>query len=194
MISYISGTIQALHTQSVTILTNSGIGYEVFVSKHLLNKVTTNLPIELIIYTNVKEDSWTLFGFEDIQAKDFFTIVLGISGVGPKTAFTIVSNVTLAQVFQAIQKGDVSILEDIPGLGKKTAAKVMLELSQKLNKDIELKKLMEQNTHINSALLEALQSLGIKTSDSKDILKDIDDSLPLEKQIPLALQLLNKKK
>ncbi|MDH4233447.1 MAG: Holliday junction branch migration protein RuvA, partial [Nitrospirota bacterium] len=128
MIGSLRGTVLARRPDNVIIEIN-GIGYQVNVPLNIL----ANLPEEgkevfLHIYTHVREDALQLFGFTSEDEKKIFTVLLGISGIGPKMALNVLSGLSYAEFLNAIDTEDVAMLCRIPGLGKKTAHRLILEL------------------------------------------------------------------
>jgi len=112
----------------------AGVGYDVSISVATF----TELPAEgaevmLHVYTNVREDQIALFGFSDMQEKRLFERLIGVSGIGPKLAITVLSGISSERLVGAIRGNDLAILTKIPGIGKKTAERVVLELKDKLD-------------------------------------------------------------
>lgn len=189
MIGKVIGSVIDIQKDKVLIQTSAGVAYWVYTPPSF--GVLEGQNVAFFTYLVVREDNWQLFGFATKDERNFFETVLSINGVGPKTAYTIVNSLSFAQVLQAISTQDVKAFESIPGLGKKTAVKIVVELSQKLNKDVELKNLMDNKTPKTTPLTEALMSLGFRASELKEVVQAIDASLPLEKQIAHALKLLS---
>ena len=133
MIAHLRGQLLT-KSPNQAILECSGVGYEVAISIATF----TDLPPEgqeakLHIYTRVAEDALALYGFSDLQEKRLFEKLLTISGIGPKLAITVLSGIDSARLVTAIRAGDHAALVKIPGIGKKTAERVVLELKDKLD-------------------------------------------------------------
>jgi holliday junction DNA helicase RuvA len=190
MIGYLAGTIKHIGTDFCIVLIN-GVGYEVFTPTRTLQQLLSDQPIELYVYTHVKEDQLKLFGFTSTAEKDLFTAVLGVSGVGPKTALSILSAGTVSQIQKAIIEADVLFLTSIKGLGKKTAQKIIIELKSKLGSIQELD-LSDSESNYSSDVVLALQSFGFLKRDIIKTLQVLDNSLPEPELIKLALQQLGK--
>lgn len=156
MIASLKGKVLSKRPENVIIDVN-GVGYQV----NLPVSVLSNMPDEgkdvfLHIYTHVREDSLQLFGFLSEEEKRIFITLLGISGVGPKMALNILSGVSHDDFLRAIEKEDVEMLCRIPGLGKKTAHRLILELREKLPSALTVKDKLFDDT------LSALVNLGYK--------------------------------
>jgi Holliday junction DNA helicase RuvA len=156
MIGSLRGKIASRRPDNVVIDVN-GVGYLVNVPLHILS----NLPGEghevfLQIYTHVREDSIQLFGFTSDDQKKVFTTLLGISGIGPKMAMNILSGISHDDFLKAIEKEDVDMLCRVPGLGKKTAHRLILELREKLPSSTGI------SDRVFEDALSALVNLGYK--------------------------------
>jgi Holliday junction DNA helicase RuvA len=176
---------------SLTLLVN-GVGYEVHCSPALLHKVSQLDQISLHIYTHVREEQLALYGFETVQDKTLFLLVLGVSGVGPATALNIVGAGSSA-VINAVQQAQVSFFSSLPRIGKKLAQKIIIELGSKLG---EMKKL-ELGPHSGLAhdLTETLVGMGFNETAVIETLQELDiDQLGLEKALNKALKKLGTKK
>ncbi|MBF0558330.1 MAG: Holliday junction branch migration protein RuvA [Nitrospirae bacterium] len=143
-----------------------GVGYSVHVPLTLLS----NLPDErteifLYIHTHVREDTLQLFGFQAEDEKKIFTTLIGISGIGPRTALNLLSTIPPDQFYSAINSEDVDVLCKVPGLGKKTAHRLILELKEKLPSFTEKKNTVYDDT------LSALVNLGYKKNIAQDALE-----------------------
>ncbi len=130
MIAYLKGLIINKNQQSI-ILSTGAIGYEVFLPKNKLEKIAENSHKEFFIYTKVREDEISLYGFESLIELNFFKLLLEVNGVGPKMAMEILSH-DLNQTQTAILQKNSSFLSKIPGIGKKTAERIILELQNKV--------------------------------------------------------------
>lgn len=158
MIGSLRGRLISRRPDNVIVEVND-IGYHVNVPLNILS----NLPEEgsnvfLHIYTHVREDAFQLYGFATEDEKKIFTTLLGITGIGPKMALNILSGISHNDFIQAIEKEDVALLCRIPGLGKKTAHRLILELREKLPSREKPKDRLFEDT------LSALVNLGYKKS------------------------------
>jgi Holliday junction DNA helicase RuvA len=157
MFDYIKGKITSIHSQRVTIEAN-GIGYLVIVPATFVPKQETTTLFTSFI---VREDSQTLYGFVDSSERDFFNALINVQGIGPKTALAIVGNITISDLSIALQKKDVLSLCKVPGIGKKTAERLLIEL-----KDLSLHfphsplKKDDPSSKLSKDAISALMNLG----------------------------------
>lgn len=191
------------------ILEVNGIGYEVFVSKRIMesippkeSSVNTEDPTEqaesgqnlnLFCYLDVGERSLKLYGFRTFEELEFFKLVRGISGVGPKAALEISAIGRPEKIKKEIEKGNEKIFEGVPGIGKKKAQKIILELAGKLKTKEPTPKKEKDNLENDEAFL-ALRNLGFPKEQCKKALseasKEIKDS---QERVKMALQILGGK-
>ena len=130
MIGFLTGKIVSVGTDNI-ILDVQGVGYNVQVTNNLLSAVQTNQELSLFIHTAVREDAITLYGFVSEEDLVFFKQLISVSGIGPKLALGILSS-SSELVKQAIGSGDEVMLTTLPGIGKKTAARIILDLKSKV--------------------------------------------------------------
>ena len=167
MISYLKGKIIYRDLKSV-VVDVSGIGYKVFTSSQQLDsQIDHQNEIELFTYLAVRENALDLYGFSTKQELDFFELLLTVSGIGPKSAMTILSVASLQTLRQAIATNDSSHLIKVSGVGKKNADKIVLELKDKLHDFVADGTLHLEDTDA----LEALRSLGYSEKESREALK-----------------------
>ena len=189
MIALLTGRL-AFKAPSHLALDVQGVGYEVFIPlSTYYNLPNVQDSLTLSIHTHVREDAIQLFGFSTPQEKDAFVLLLSVSGIGPKSALGILSALPVSDLVSAIQSGDVEKLETVPGIGKKSAGRLVLELKDKLTKlhpalippDAQL--LKGRDEQFDDAL-SALTNLGYRASDAKEALKAAQQS----RSGPLTLQ------
>lgn len=176
MIGYLQGTIRKKLPKSI-ILNTGNIGYVVNVAGPLLEKCIEGKILELFIYTKVREDDISLYGFIKVEELEFFKTVLNVNGVGPKTALEILSQ-EINKTKAAILSNDLLFLSKIPGIGKKTAERIIVELKNKLDwvDDARLHGNLEaQKT--NEEAIEALVGLGYQRFEIIKILKKIPEEM-----------------
>ncbi|MGN1362002.1 MAG: Holliday junction branch migration protein RuvA [Eggerthellaceae bacterium] len=138
MISFLQGTVAARTAQSVLLNVN-GVGFEVLMSQAGLAKLPQpGEQVAVHTYLQVREDSMTLFGFLSQEEKSLFQRLIGVSGVGPKMALAALSLYAPAQLVDAIMEQDVDRVQKIPGVGKKTASRIILEMKGTLEKEATL--------------------------------------------------------
>ncbi len=163
MIGYVKGKIIAKGTNYL-IVENGGLGYKVNTGS--FPKGNVGNEAEFFCYHYVREDADELFGFENFEALEFFELLLGVSGVGPKVAQTILNNLSRAKIIQAIEGNDLNLFKSIPGVGTKVAAKIIVELKNKVGKgQIDLSLIESDET------VDALVALGLKKAEILPALK-----------------------
>lgn len=134
MIAYIKGEVLELNEDSMVVLAG-GIGYRVFVPLARMSPLPRiGEEVSLYIHMQVKDDGIALFGFADKKEQSLFNMLLGVSGIGAKTALAVLNNCSYAELIGAIQMGNVQTLNRIPGIGKKSAERILLELKDKVAK------------------------------------------------------------
>ena len=141
MIGKLKGKLVEVDKNVGLIETSGGVFYQVFLPTSLTTPKFLNSPVELYTYLQVHDDALVLFSFETKQQHDFFLLLLTVSGVGPKTAFTVISALKIEEIVRAVTSNEVDALK-VPGLGRKTAMKIILELSSKLKSDFDMNKMV----------------------------------------------------
>lgn len=165
------------------------VGYLVNITDTFAQKLKAGTSQTFYIHTHVRDDALDLYGFIDTQELTLFKLLLSVSGIGPKTALTIVGHGAGA-VEGAVQKSDVDFFTDIPRLGKKNAQKIIIELKNKLGSinDLDLSGGDESET---KQIMEALLSMGFKRHEIIEALKKIDNTqIPIEEKIKQVIKLL----
>jgi holliday junction DNA helicase RuvA len=181
MIARITGTVVEIIEKGV-VLENGGIGYCIFTPAPLPLGSVVTLHTHMVI----RDDCHELYGFERIDEKTLFSTLISVSGVGPKTGLHMLTLYPLSELVRAIRSGDSKAISLVPGIGKKTAEKIVIDLKDKLA-GYEVQEHAPSND-----LVEALLSLGYKEMQIRGVIAEVDNSLKLEKQITLALQLLQR--
>lgn len=165
MIAYIRGVLDSKEPE-LAIIDVGGIGYEVFVPLSTYQKLPpVGSQVKLHTHHHIREDAANLYGFLSVDEKDVFELVLTISGIGAKAALNILSFMTVNDFRLAIAQGDLKTLTKIPGIGKKTAERMVLELRDKVGKlhiDEKMAKLLE--TASTNDAVSALLNLGASQS------------------------------
>lgn len=167
MIGYLSGVIKSVTPHEVVIDVH-GVGYRVAMNAGDLSRVHTGAPAEIFCYTNVREDAIQLYGFLTEAARDFFEVLIGVSGVGPKSGLLILSVGTVDEVRGAIEREDVSFLTSVPGIGKKIAERIILELRGKMPAVGSMAAL--DTPH--AAAVEALVGLGFRKDEAQAAIRN----------------------
>lgn len=200
MIALLSGEI-AYRSLDHLILDVAGVGYRLMIPLSTFYALPETGKVRLHVHTHVKEDAIHLYGFLTLEEKEMFILLLGISGVGPKLAVNILSNIPAEQLRQALAGGDAKLLASVPGIGKKTAERLILELQEKARKILlagghplhPVRPLSGHDTSMEDAL-SALVNLGYKENQARKVLEamDIADGTPLEEILKGALRILVK--
>ncbi|HXK35310.1 MAG TPA: Holliday junction branch migration protein RuvA [Candidatus Paceibacterota bacterium] len=185
MIAYLEGKIIAKDQKSLTLLTAGGIGYKINVSADTLTKIGERQAAALWTHLAVREDALLLFGFLSKGELQFFEILISVSGVGPKTALGVIGIASIETLKKAIGSGDTTYLNKVSGIGKKTAAKIVLELRDKLG---ALKEGPALKTEIDA--LEALATLGYSKEEAREALKKVKAE-STEAKVKEALKMLS---
>jgi len=180
VIARLRGRIAGRAGQGVVLDVN-GVGYLVHATPSVRRLGEGEITVE--VHTVVREDALQLFGFASADERDLFELLLGVNGVGPKVALSIVSGSTPAELRRAIARDDVKRFQAIPGIGLKTAQRVVLELKEKLP-------LVEVNAVPGDELTarDALVELGWTLLDAEHALAGVDASLTVEEQVRHALR------
>jgi len=135
MLAYIKGILQACNNESIIVETG-GIGFNVNVPLTVLGKLPeTGSEVKIYTYAHIREDGWTLYGFLNDDELKMFEQLLKVSGVGPKAAISLVSYISPSQFGLAVLTDDVDAFVKVPGIGKKTAMRIILELKDKFKKE-----------------------------------------------------------
>jgi holliday junction DNA helicase RuvA len=180
MISRLRGTVVA-RTSAGLVLDVGGVGYLVAATPRVTARVGEEATVET--HLHVREDALQLYGFASAEERELFELLLGVSGIGPKVALAIVSGSPPAELRRAIARDDLARFEAIPGIGRKTAQRVVMELKDKLGEPAAIGAgggdLMAR---------DALVELGWSIADADRVLADVDESLSVEEQVRVALK------
>lgn len=202
MISYVRGELAAVELQKA-IVDVSGVGYGVYMSQQALSVLPpVGNEVKLYTYLNVKEDAMQLYGFLTKDDLDIFKLVIGVSGIGPKGGLNILSCMSPDELRFAIMSGDAKAISAAPGIGKKTAEKLILELRDK----IDIENVLEHAAHghsdaplstgggengMQAEAVQALTALGYGNAESlRAVRKTSPDCLSVEEILKEALKYL----
>lgn len=186
MIGKLKGKLVEIDNNIGLIETSGGVFYEVFLTPSLISLTPPKSPIELYTYLQVREDALILFGFQTKKEHEFFKLLLSVQGVGPKTAYSVISFTKIDEVYAAVKENNVDYFTRIPGLGKKTAMKIILEISQKIKSEFNLQSMYLSED--DKTVVDALVSLGYKSIEAKKLLQKIPKNLSIEEKIKHALK------
>jgi Holliday junction DNA helicase RuvA len=180
VISRLRGTVVACSPGGV-VIDVGGVGYLVAATPRVPARVGEETTVET--YLHVREDALQLYGFASADERELFELLLGVSGIGPKVALAIVSGSPPAELRRAIARDDLARFEAIPGIGRKTAQRVVMELKDKLAEPAAA-------GPARGELLarDALVELGWSVLDADRALADVDETLPVEEQVRHALK------
>lgn len=191
MIALLEGSIAAVRHDYVIVLTG-GVGYKVHLTSYTLGKIAGLTSVRFHIFTNVREDAITLYGFLDEGELVMFELLISVNGVGPKMALGILSVAEPASIRAAVVGKDISILTRISGIGKRTAERILLDLENKVGTLTEegIKGATEE-----SEVIEALGSMGYVPSEVREAMKLLPPGLVrVEEKIGALLKILGKKR
>jgi holliday junction DNA helicase RuvA len=178
MIGYLSGTVIKTRGRKLLLDVHS-VGYEVFVSSKILINAKVNDEQKLWIHTHQTSDAISLFGFSEEAELSFFELLNSVNGVGPKTALDILET-PIAALEKTISQGDAGKLSETPGIGKKTAARIVLELKPKIaGGDPEV----PETDDVDSEILEAIVRLGYPKKDAQKILTKLPKNIQETEEI-----------
>lgn len=191
MIASVRGEVLDKYNDSV-IIEVGGVGLDIRASRVALDECRIGDDILLVTRLIVREDSLTLFGFGNISERDLFDVLIKISGVGPKLGMTIVSTLSIDNLRQAILSDRVEVLTRVPGIGKKTAQKIMLELKDKLPAGLDSFPVSDFD-NINSDVMDALVALGYSVVEAQSAIQSLPLDAPdsIEERTILALGYLS---
>lgn len=192
MITQLAGTVAHKDIRYV-VLDVHGVGYKVYASAETIERLSTDKPVRIWTHQVIREDSADLYGFELKDELEFFELLIGISGIGPKTALGILNLASLSTLKRAIVSGDSTYLTKVSGIGKKNAEKIVLELKDKLIAVFDETESPDAQSHNDS--LEALKSLGYSEREARDALKKVSPEVTdVGEVVRHALKILSKQK
>ncbi|GEM45197.1 Holliday junction branch migration protein RuvA [Deinococcus cellulosilyticus] len=181
MIAYLEGTVKATRESAVIVLC-AGVGYEVFVARPTLDKCKPGDTIELFTRMVVREDSMTLYGFHHVDLQQMFDILTGVSGVGPKLALAMLSQLPINVLAGAILDGDSKLLSSVSGVGKRTAERLVLELQGKIPEQLRAgstgKKAAVQRNPNERDAIDALIALGYREVHVRTVVSELTSENP----------------
>lgn len=192
MIAHVLGNVSEKMITSV-IVDVGGVGYEIKVPLNDYERATLDQPIKYYTYHHVREQSQELFGFSSLAGKKLFELLITVQGVGPKAALAILSLGDTETVRNAIANADSKYITQASGIGKKTAERVVIDLSDKVGLPavVGTTEASQAELNINDEALDALVALGYTLNDASLALSDIDNTLPTAQRVTLALKKRN---
>ncbi len=195
MFAYIKGSLE-IKTRGYIVIDVNGVGYKIFMSETAIEKLgEIGENVKVHTYLKVREDDMSLYGFNTNEELRMFELLLQVSGIGAKSAITILSNIVPSQFAIAVITNDVSKIKSLPGIGPKTAQRIILELKDKIkseeeiaeNKAIDNTKEEEDSEKITEAT-SALQVLGYSKKEIEKALQKVESELSVEEIIKIGLK------
>lgn len=167
MIGKLTGTLLGASIEGAALVEVGGVGYSVRVPLSLIENILPGAKVSVFVHTAVRDDAIDLFGFAQEDELAFFKLLTGVSGIGPKSALSILNTADMAGLKRAIGSGDVTTLHKVFGIGKKTAERIVVELRDKLGDG------SAEALGIDAEVIEALTTLGYRLEESRQALKKI---------------------
>lgn len=192
MIASISGRIIEKFKDSAVILVN-GVGFQVFVPAPLLDQLRPGENTRLYTQLVVRQDSLTLYGFENVESRELFEILIGVSGIGPRLALSMLSTLEPETIERAVFNEQAEVFSRVPGIGTKTSRKILLHLQDKIP-SIERLKPMVVISDVDAEVVGALTALGYSVVEAQAALQAIPKDAPqdVEVRLRIALQYYSK--
>jgi Holliday junction DNA helicase RuvA len=196
MIALLRGTL-AYKSSDHVIIDVGGVGYRLFIPLSTFYSLPETGDVSLFTHTHVREDALLLYGFLSLEEKELFGTLISISGIGPKLAVNILSHIAAKDLKRAIVAGDIKRLSSLPGIGKKTAERLVLELKDKVGPVHDLPEAddVKSNTSavdISNDVISALINLGYKENQARKVLESMElaPGLTMEEALKGALKVL----
>ena len=199
MIAFIEGRVLFLGTGMMVVQTQSGVGYEIRVPETISLKSQSNQEIQLYIHTHVREDELTLYGFSSWEQKELFQMVIKTTGVGPKLGLAVLSQLSIDQLTDAVFQNNTAAFSQVSGIGRKTAAKLCLDLKDQLkNREMKASSSLQTGNELdgilvdqNQELISALKNMGFQEREIRMVLPQAGEKdQPLEERLKKVLSLL----
>jgi Holliday junction DNA helicase RuvA len=189
MIAHLTGVVASVRATSVT-LDVHGVGYRVYVPQQLLDTAEVGTDLSLCTHLAVREDAMDLFGFTAHAELELFELLIGVSGIGPRSALGIIGLESIERLTGAIAHGDIGYLTKVSGVGKKSAEKIVLELRDRVG-TLGVGEAVAHRPE-EEDVLEALRTLGYRSDEARDALHKIPDDITEQgDRVKAALQILS---
>ncbi|MDP8911062.1 MAG: Holliday junction branch migration protein RuvA [Actinomycetota bacterium] len=188
MISRLRGRPVAVRPDGDLVLDVGGVGYRIHATRAALRRAEGAEEVAIETHLHVREDALALYGFNDPEERELFEHLLAVNGIGPKVALSIVSGSAPAELRRAVVHEDVARFQAIPGIGRKTAQRVVLELKEKLvpTEEVAMSTAASGAPHVIAR--EALVELGYSVSEAEQALAGTNPDLPPEERVREALK------
>jgi holliday junction DNA helicase RuvA len=206
MISFVSGTLREINDTTV-VVDVGGVGLEIVVGSSVIASLATpghsigssiGQPVTLMTRLIIREDSFTLFGFAGREARAMFDMLVLVPQVGPKTAMSVIAALGAERFIEIVVTGDTKSLTSVPGIGKKTAERILLEMRDKLKDTVSMRDANRKGAFAQAGAggkktpleeaREALVTLGFSPYEAFNLLKGVDSEVTVEKMIEYALK------
>lgn len=192
MISLLHGTIQSIESKSLVLMTPGGVGYELGITSSFATSKKVGETITLHTYLKVSDSALQLFGFESLEQRAFFMLVLSVSGVGPKSAMNILNLGSIADIQSAIARGDAAYLTGVQGMGKKTAERMIVELKNKVSVS-DTSSAQHIDGQVMADVIDGLVAMGYTKEEARNTVQTLDSTESnTEQLLRKALKLLMK--
>jgi Holliday junction DNA helicase RuvA len=188
MIAHVKGTV-AVTGKDFVVVDVGGVGFQVFVPRILIDDLAgTEQEVTLFTYLHVRENELTLYGCGSQDELAIFRLLLGVTGIGPKVALSLLSSLPPDQLRTAIAQGDETALARVPGIGPKTAKKLVFDLKDKVTAGAPVREPVPVLTADDADLIAALTSLGYSVAEAQEALRSLPHTpMSLEERVRLAL-------
>lgn len=186
MIAYLRGIVQEILENRIILLTND-VGYFVTITNSILVNLQKGDQISSWIHMHISENDVQLYGFSTAQEYELFQDIIGISGIGPKIGMALVNHANQDQITEAVSTSNHQFFQQIPGIGKKNAGRIVLELQNKYGNQSTRTQANLDPTE-KEIILGAMQNLGYSKHEIERSIRDIDENLPVEDKIKQLLQ------
>lgn len=194
MFSYIQGRVEEINPEGI-VLDHDGIGYEIGLPQSSLSRLRRQMQLRVYTYLQVRDDGLSLFGFLKREDLDLFKLLIGVGGIGPKGALSILGVLSVDQLRFAIAAGDDKTIAQAPGIGKKTAQRVILDLrdkidfTQTLEAQLDSRASDSSSDDIRGEAILALNALGYSSAEALQAIRDLDiSSMSVEDLIRAGLK------
>ena len=190
MLAYLKGVLLRKDSGGKIILDVQSVGYEVFISPLRAVELSAGDVVELWIYSHIREDAFSLYGFFQEKEKEVFTALIGISGVGPKLALGVLSACAEEELMRWIEEEDLASIQKLPKVGKKTAQQMILALKGKWPASAGITSKDKVQMKIYDEISSALLRLGFRSSEIKQALSEVKNPRGAQEGIRQALSIL----
>ena len=188
MIATLSGRVQEIDTDSL-VLETGGVGLQVYVPVQFKEKLHPGEKVFLYTYLNVREDALTLYGFETKDEREIYHLLLAVNGVGPRLELAVLSALSPEEIRLAVIQEQADTFQRVPGIGKKTSLKIILQLQDQIPVEFDIEKISPY-TESDAEVIAALTALGYSVVEAQAALQSIPSEAPpdVEGRLRLALQ------